>query len=536
MTNKEIASVLKLTSELMELHEENPFKIKSLASASFRVSKVPTPLFELDQTQLEKIEGIGKGIATKIVEMRETGQLSDLNNLLAKTPNGIVSVMQVKGLGPKKVKELWHGLGIESIGELYYACKENRLITLKGFGEKTQTAVLHAIEFMQENASKFRFANAELVAVQVLEKLKIKYPETMHSLVGPMRRKCEIVEQIDVVVAGKINTEELVLEVENPKNIPINIVVTTRESFVKEVFLKTGTEEHLRKVGDIGSVNYSSEEEIYSSKKMQFIEPELREGLSEVDLALNHKLPELISVNDLKGCLHNHSTYSDGINTVKEMAEHCILNGLQYFGICDHSQTAVYAGGLTPEKVLQQQKEIDGLNTHLAPFKIFKGIESDILGDGSLDYDEEILKTFDFVVASVHSNLKMDEEKAMKRLLKAIENPYTTMLGHPTGRLLLAREGYPLNHKKIIDACAANKVIIELNANPYRLDIDWRWISYCMEKGVMISINPDAHQKETLTDMYYGVCVARKGMLTKEHCFNALSLQEIEEYFKSRKS
>jgi DNA polymerase (family X) len=251
-----------------------------------------------------------------------------------------------------------------------------------------------------------------------------------------------------------------------------------------------------------------------------------------VSLAEKHAIPKLIELEDLKGILHNHSTYSDGVHTLKEMADYCKELGYQYFGICDHSKTAVYANGLPIEKIIEQQKEIDTLNSTYTNFKILKGIESDILNDGSLDYPEDILKTFDFIVASVHSNLKMPEEKATERLIKAIENQYTTILGHPTGRLLLARKGYPINHKKVIDACAANKVSIELNAHPYRLDIDWRWIPYCLERGVMISINPDAHHREGFKDMYYGVCVARKGMLDAENCLNALSLDELLIKFK----
>jgi DNA polymerase (family 10) len=267
---------------------------------------------------------------------------------------------------------------------------------------------------------------------------------------------------------------------------------------------------------------------------LQYIEPELREGLGEVDLAANQGIPTLIEWSDLKGVLHNHTTYSDGVHTLREMADHCKSMGYGYLGICDHSKTAVYANGLTIDKVLEQQAEIDKLNADYEGFKILKGIESDILGDGSLDYPEELLKTFDFVVASVHSGLKMNEEKATARLLKAIENPYTTILGHPTGRLLLARAGYPINHKKIIDACAANNVSMELNAHPYRLDIDWRWIPYCIEKGVKISINPDAHHKEGFKDMYYGICVARKGMLDAENCLNAMNLEAFLSYIQKK--
>ncbi len=270
---------------------------------------------------------------------------------------------------------------------------------------------------------------------------------------------------------------------------------------------------------------YKTEEEIYQALKLQYIEPELREGLNEVEFAKENKIPKLIELSDLKGILHNHSTYSDGVHSLKEMADYCKELGYQYLGICDHSKSAFYAQGLNEERVWQQQMEIAKLNKGYGDsFKILSGIESDILNDGNLDYAEDVLKTFDFIVASVHSNLKMTEEKATERLIKAIENPYTSILGHPTGRLLLARPGYPINHKKVIDACAANKVSMELNAHPYRLDIDWRWIWYCLEKNVMVSINPDAHHMEGYHDMKYGVCVARKGMLTKEMCLNALDL------------
>ena len=260
----------------------------------------------------------------------------------------------------------------------------------------------------------------------------------------------------------------------------------------------------------------------------------MREGLTEVELARENKIPKLIDLADLKGILHNHSTYSDGVDTLKDMAVYCKELGYEYLGICDHSQSAFYANGLKPDRVFEQQKEIDELNKSLFPFKIFKGIESDILNDGSLDYTDDILQTFDFIVASVHSNLKMMEDKATARLIKAIENPFTTILGHPTGRLLLSRAGYAINHRKVIDACAANGVVIELNAHPYRLDIDWRWIPYCIEKGVMISVNPDAHHKQGYHDMYYGTCVGRKGMLTKKSCFNAFNKEEIEKYFNAK--
>jgi len=299
--------------------------------------------------------------------------------------------------------------------------------------------------------------------------------------------------------------------------------------------LQTGNEEHITAV--LGRINDeidqpASEELIYTKAGLEFIKPELREGDTFIERAESNNLPQLISYNDLKGTLHNHSTWSDGVNTIEEMALYCRDTlKLEYLGMCDHSKSAFYAKGLSIERVLQQQEEIDHLNKKLDGFKIFKGIESDILNDGSLDYPDEILKKFDFIVASVHSNLKMDEEKATARIIKAVENPYTTILGHPTGRLLLSRKGYPIDYKKVIDACAANNVVIEINANPLRLDLDWRWHQYALEKGVWLSVNPDAHRKEGFLDMHFGVLVARKGGLSKEMCLNALSLPEITQVF-----
>jgi DNA polymerase (family 10) len=281
---------------------------------------------------------------------------------------------------------------------------------------------------------------------------------------------------------------------------------------------------------------YSSEEAIYSGAGLPYIEPELREGIFEFRLAEQGTLPRLITLGDLRGSLHNHSTWSDGVNTLEEMALFCRDElKLDYLGICDHSKTAVYAKGLSEARVLAQQEEITLLNSRLAPFQIFKGIESDILGDGALDYTDDILATFDFVVASIHSAFRMDEERATARLIKAVENPYTTILGHPTGRLLLSRKGYPVDFKKLIDACAANGVAIEINANPLRLDMDWRWHQYAMEKGVMLSVNPDAHRTTGFYDMHYGVLAARKGGVSPEYCLNAFTLDQIISWFTAKK-
>jgi DNA polymerase (family 10) len=531
MNTEEIAKALKITAQLMELHEENPFKIKSIANAAYRLDKTDVDLENKSLQDMEKIEGIGKGIAAKIHELQTTGNLKELQSMMEITPVGVIEMLSIKGIGPKKVRQLWKELDIESVGELLYACNENRLITLKGFGAKTQAEVKKQIEFFLNNVGKFHYATVEQYALELVEIFKKKYSTDLVSLTGAIRRKSEIIEEIEILIAteNKIPEEEL----QNSKNVKVLIYNCSEKDFYKRLFETTGSKEFLIEEFNLAD-NLKNEEEIFSSNKMQYIEPELRENASIINLARENKIPKLIEYTDLRGVLHNHSTYSDGLNTLKEMAVYCKELGYEYLGICDHSQSAFYAEGLKPEKVLEQHREIDLLNKELFPFKIFKGIESDILNDGSLDYEEDILKSFDFIVASVHSNLKMDEEKATQRLLKAIENPYTTILGHPTGRLLLSRPGYPINHKKIIDACAANNVIIELNAHPYRLDIDWRWIPYCLEKGVKISINPDAHEKSGYLDMYYGTCAARKGMLTKEMCFNTLSLSEIELYFKNR--
>ncbi|MDP2386856.1 MAG: PHP domain-containing protein [Bacteroidota bacterium] len=534
MLTEEIADAIELTAKLMELHGENQFKVKALAAAAFRLSKTHMDLSGKTLEELEAMEGVGKSIAGKILELQETGTTKELETIKAKTPAGLIDVMDVKGLGPKKVALLWKELGIESVGELLYACNENRLITIKGFGAKTQEEVKKNIEFKSQNQNKFHYAFASQIGNNFIKAISVKLPGILISFTGALHRKCEVVDTIDILVEEEHFEKINDFAVKQPY--PFVIHSSPAENFYYNLVVGSSTDAHIQLTGmlDLPEQEQGSEEEVYDDLQLQYIEPELREGLTEVSLAEKNEIPKLIEFTDLRGSLHNHSTYSDGVSTLKEMALECKSLGYEYFGICDHSQTAVYAGGLKPETILIQQKEIDKLNSELGPFKILKGIESDILGDGSLDYTEDILKTFDFVVASIHQGFKMDEERATNRLIKAIENPYTKILGHPTGRLLLARPGYPIDHKKVIDACAANGVAIELNAHPYRLDVDWRWIPYCIEKNVMVSINPDAHATAGFHDMYYGTCAARKGMLTKEFCLNSLGLKEIEEWFKKK--
>jgi len=550
MTNSDIADMLKAYADLSELHGENPFKIKSFANASFRIDKMSDPLFGKTLQELENVEGIGKSIAQKLVQIFETNTFPELLQLIEATPEGVRQIMRIKGIGPKKVAVIWKEMSIESIGELLYACKENRLAQYKGFGLKTQEAIIKQIEFMFASAGQFHYAKIYSSANDLLQQLQEFESVESISFVGEFYRKMETVSCVEILVGTSdaiFFAEEFESFFESPysdESFNINaytfkIIVCAQTEFAYQQFQFGSNQNHAEKVLDrIGSdrKNFDSEQEIYEAANMAFVHPEMREDRGEIELAIANKLPVLIEYADLKGPLHNHSTYSDGLHTIETMAEFCMKQGYQYLGMADHSKSAFYANGLSEERVAQQLNEIAKLNQKYAgKFKIFSGIESDILYDGNLDYDDSVLKEFDYVVASVHSILKMNEEKAMSRLMKAIENPYTTILGHPTGRLLLMREGYPINHHKIIDACAANGVIMELNANPYRLDMDWRYIDYALNKGIMISINPDAHEVEGFYDMFFGIAVARKGGLTKEMCFNGQDTLQLEKHFARRK-
>jgi len=546
--NKTIAQTFKLLAQLMELHGENTFRTKAMASVAFKVDKLPFASATASPDELAEQPGIGKSTAAKIVTIVQTGGLPELDNLSEKTPSGVLDMLNIKGLGPKKVRTIWRELGLESIGELLYACNENRLIEAKGFGLKTQEDIRKAIEFSISNQGWLLYAKVLPHAEILLEALKKAFPFAKMAFTGDFRRKMEVIDVVDILTSAEMEEvvhflsaeyglsekREASLLLNDRFGVKYRVLFSTEDRFFLDLLLTTGSEGHVRQLRErrAGLSASGSEERIYEALGLGYIEPELREGLDEIALAESQKTAQLIVLKDLKGALHNHSTYSDGVHSLEQMALYCKNElGLEYFGICDHSKSAVYARGLTEERVREQWAEIDRLNRELAPFKIFKGIESDILGDGSLDYPDEVLSGFDFVVASIHSNLKMDEERATKRLLKAIENPYTTILGHPTGRLLLSRPGYPVDFQKIIDACAANRVAIEINANPLRLDLDWRWHRYALEKGVLLSINPDAHRMEGLLDMQYGVHIARKGGLTAEKCLNAFSRAEIERYF-----
>jgi DNA polymerase (family X) len=549
MTNKEIARAFANLAAIMELHDENPFKIKSYQNAYITLRKTDKPLSEMSRTELDGIKGVGKAIGDKIQELLTKGTMETYEKYADVTPAGVVEMLNIKGFGPKKILAVWKDLGIETVGELVYACNENRLIELHGFGKKTQDEIRKAAEYYLKSRNKRYWAVADEDATSVIKYLELKIKDARIEKVGELRRYCPIVGNIEILMATDDNISQvfdnqhltLVKNIDNAfycvteNEAPVVIYTCKAEEFGSKYFKYTGSrpflEAFVKNTEGVDFRHLQTETAIFEKAGMPFIEPELREDYEILELAKGNQLPKnLIQLGDIQGVIHTHTTYSDGLNTVSEMAEYAQRLGYKYIGISDHSKAAFYANGLKEDRVEAQWREIDELNKQFFNFKILKSIECDILNDGALDYNEEILRGFDFVIASVHSNLKMPEDKATARLIKAIENPYTKILGHPTGRILLSREGYPIDHKKVIEACAANKVAIELNANPYRLDMDWTWIPYALECGVLISINPDAHSCEGIKDIRYGVLTARKGRLNVENCLNARDLDGFWDY------
>ncbi len=554
MDNYKIADTFSLLSKLMDIHGENSFKSKSYASASFAIENLSVQLSEIPTEKISSLKGIGDSSAKKIVELLENEELKILEDLIKNTPPGVLEMLNIKGIGPKKIHTIWKEMEVETPGELLYACKENRLKLFKGFGEKTQQNVIDSIEFYFKNKGSHLYATVALVVPVVLGFIKRIFPENKIAITGNFKRQDEIINALEFLIdTSENNIEDLMHSVvgftlkERSENtflyttdLGINVkLYSCLSSRFAEMLIQTSSSDSfntafqsfLRKpMNDI-----TDETAYFKAAGIQFIPACLRENAEIIEIAKNDAIPAIIQSNDIKGIIHCHSNWSDGSNTIEQMATAAIERGLEYLVLSDHSKSAFYAQGLSEEKIREQHLYIDELNEKLKPFKIFKSIESDILNDGNLDYSNNVLATFDLVIASVHSNLKMSEEKAMMRLLKAIENPYTTILGHMTGRLLLSRPGYPVDHKKIIDACALQQVVIELNANPSRLDIDWRFIPYALEKNVLISINPDAHHTDGLDDTNYAVLCAQKAFLPKEKNLSSFSLIEFEEYINKRK-
>lgn len=551
MDNYAIADQLSLLSKLMDIHGENAFKSKSYSSAAFSLEKLPQQVATLSPDKIFKIKGIGESVGGKIIEIIETGELQQLKEYLAKTPPGVLEMMNIKGLGPKKINVLWKEMSIDTIEELKKACEENRVAGKKGFGEKTQQNILESIRFQQQNSGKYLYAKIESFAEAFTEKLKEKFTDYKFELTGSYRRQLEIIDSLDWVTTAPADELETYLTgidmqlVANRDNMLIvtaentlllRFYTTSFSGFYSTLFRTSSGEKFLEAwKEDLDNQHFTSEEDIFKNAGINYIPSFLREQKEVIKKAGTYNFNNLVQTSDIKGLIHSHSNWSDGAYTLDEMAQELISLGFEYLVISDHSKAAYYANGLSEQRIKEQHRYIDELNKKLAPFKIFKSIECDILNDGTLDYENKILSTFDLVITSVHSNLDMDEEKAMKRLLGAITNPYTTIMGHMTGRLLLRRKGFPVDHKTIIDACAEHKVVIEINANPNRLDMDWRWIDYALSKNVLLSINPDAHTTEEFHNIRYGVLVAQKGGLTKQKNLSSFSLNEFETFLSERK-
>jgi DNA polymerase (family 10) len=508
MNNSAIADSFSLLAKMMDINGENSFKAKSYSSAAFAIEKLPVQLQEIPLNEIEKLKGIGVSSSKKIQELLKTGTLIQLEEIIFSTPPGVVEMLKIKGIGPKKIHTIWKEMQLESVGELLYACKENRLKLFKGFGEKTQQTV---IEFARQ--------------IEIITLLEFIVEEHIDNIENALQTQ----QGLEFIEKG---TSYILYKTVIGVKVKLH---GASENFIEKYIETSSSDTFLKKISEIFTSKHAAktEEEYFSLRKLAVIPPFLREDEDIVTISqpfTNHLQP-----SEIKGLIHCHSNWSDGNNTIEEMAKAAMQKGMEYMAISDHSKTASYAQGLKEDQIKAQHQYINELNIKLAPFKIFKSIESDILSDGSLDYSNNILSTFDLVIASVHSNLKMTEEKAMKRLLAAIENPYTTILGHLTGRLLLSRPSYPLNFKTIIDACAANDVVIELNANPNRLDIDWREIKYALQKNVLISVNPDAHSLEGIDDIKYGVLSAQKAMLPKQKNLSSFSLAEFNTFVEARK-
>lgn len=569
MENKEAAALLDETAVLMELRGDNPFKVRAYQNVARILKGLEIPLKDaVESGELAAMKGIGKGMLEALREIATTGTLPDLDRLRSDVPPGLVELTRVPGLGAKRIKTLHDALGITTPGELEYACLENRLVELEGFGVKTQANILEGLRFLRTTKDKHRIPLGMSEARELLTILREDPRVSRAEVAGSVRRHCEIIGDVDLIVSADpadfldiakslVTRAGAVSEVEYGKEsakfrrgsgVRVEMILCAPDQFGWAWIQTTGSANHLKLLtsraasrgleisgfqvlGNKARVPVPDEETAYRLLGLPWIPPELREGRDEITMAEADAIPKLVEATDIRGILHVHSEYSDGLSTLRQMTEATLGRGYSYLGIADHSQAAAYAGGLKPERIKVQHQEIERLNARLAPFKIFKGIEADILGDGRIDYTDEILASFDFVIASVHSKLKMTQEEATQRILKALDDPHVRILGHPTGRLLLARDGYELDMERVLDKCAERHIAVELNAHPYRLDLDWRYHKMARDKGVMISINPDSHHVDGLDDMSYGVGIARKGGCEAKDILNCLTTDELASFF-----
>ncbi|MHA3772870.1 DNA polymerase/3'-5' exonuclease PolX [Verrucomicrobiota bacterium sgz303538] len=579
VTKDEVVDTLEHIAQLLELKGENVFKIRAYTNAARALETFTGNLQKtVADGQLGEIPGVGKAITDKITELVTTGKLAYYDELKAEFPPGLFELFELQGLGPKKIKVMWDTLGITSVAELEKACKEGRVAELKGFGKKTADNFLIAIEARRKHSGIFRFGDIAPDAEHFLEELR-EHPDVLQvSIAGSYRRRKEIVRDIDFIVATKapeavsdffvhhemvdsiINHGPTKSSVRLKNGIQADLRVVTNEQYPFALAYFTGSKEHnivirnraLARGWTLNEYRLGPDEkgkkqpepippiytetDLYRALGLDYVEPELREDRGEIQAAEKHQLPDLVKVENLRGTFHNHTTASDGRNTLEEMADAARELGLQYLGIADHSKSSFQAHGLEADRLLKQVEEIRALNkTFGGHFKLFSGTECDILKDGSLDFPDEVLSQLDYVVASVHNAFSLSEAEMTERIIRAMSNRYVTFLGHLTGRLLLGREGYKVDVPAIIEAAAETGTIIELNANPRRLDMDWRWWPLAKEKGVKCAINPDAHTTGTLEFLYFGVGIARKGWLTRDDVVNCLPLGKIEKVLAAKR-
>lgn len=567
MDKESVVKILYEIAVLLELSGENPFKSRAYETAARSLERATEDISQLvKEGTIFQLPGIGAAIGKKIKTLVETGRLEYYENLKASTPPGHLEMLKIPGLGPKKIRTLYQALGITTIGELEYACRANRLLTLPGFGSKTQENILKGIERVKQYQSRRLYVEALEEAQRISASLreKINLPVT---IAGSLRRGAETVKDIDLLVASenpgevgeifsRLDSIETVTAHGDTKvsvilksGINADLRIVTHEEYPYALHHFTGSREHntaLRsRARDLGfkmneygllhgeeKIICHGEEEIFSHLHLPYIPPELRENMGEIEAAERGELPSLVEEKDIRGILHIHSNFSDGTLSIEEIALIARQMGYSYIGITDHSQSAYYAGGLKKEAIIEQARVINTLNEKMAPFRIFMGIEADILPDGSLDYEEEILAQFDFVIAAVHSHFQMKEGEMTERIKRALRHPYTTILAHPTGRLLLSREPYEVNMGEVMAQAAAYRKAIELNANPYRLDLSWRNCIHAKKMGVKIAINPDIHDLAGFQYLSLGVKIARKGWLEKSDCLNCLEAEELLAFFK----
>lgn len=545
----EAVKYLENYADILDFAGENKFKINAFRGAAHVISRLDVDLEEmLHDGSITNIKGIGKGIQKFLYELLDNGTVMEYEEHLGSIPEGILEILQVRGLGVKKVKLLYEQLNIQNIDDLDDACKNNLLINIKGFTNKTQDKIREEIQNIRKSKKYVLLSKGEHIGASIIDRLKSLKSIKKIEISGEIRRNLEIISKIDIVASTNSiinvkqdilnyykysllneNSSEIKLLLEHDFSIPVELHLCTRENFIDVLFDTTGSSEFIANL-DAGKAMgaYESEIAFFDHLGLRYVIPEMREE-NYFNAHVNLRINSNIETSEMKGLLHFHTNFSDGVNALVEMTEEAKNIGCDYLAVCDHSKSAFYANGLSEDRVMKQRTEIKYVKDQI-DIEIFQGIESDILRDGALDYSNEFMNNFDFVVASIHSQFNLSEEEMTNRIIKAIENQHTDVLGHPTGRLLLSRSPYQVNIKKVIEACAKNDVAIEINASPYRLDLDWRNYYFAREVGCKFAINPDAHSITGIHDIEYGVKIARKGGIQMSEVINYLSLDDFKKY------